>query len=216
LNFLNLPMKIFHFFPLCLFILASCTQQENAVTKHEVPEAAKKLNDSAIVLYQRSSKDSAELVKMIELLDKATAIDSNFYMAYNNKIMFLFAAKQYDKALVASKQLIRIHPEVPDFYGRTGIICEILGDSVTAHGYFVKAGELYDHILDTMNTASPDYDMFVMTVGMNKVMMGEEQKGNEILKQVYDRQKDPVRREAVAKFVGKNKKEMIEMVKTGK
>jgi tetratricopeptide (TPR) repeat protein len=194
----------------------SCNSQENSSAKHEIPEAAKKLNDSATQLYVMGGKDSASLIKVIALLDKATAIDSNFYMAYNNKIMFLFSTKQYDKALVASKALVRIHPEVPDFYGRTGIIYEILGDSVSAHGYFVKAGELYDHILDTMNTASPDYDMFVMTVGMNKVMMGEEKQGNEILKQVYDRQQDPVRREAIAKMVGKTKKEMIDEVKAGK
>jgi tetratricopeptide (TPR) repeat protein len=203
-------------FGLLLLALVSCNAPDNTLAKHEVPAEAMKLNDSAITLYMRGSKDSAELVKLIAMLDKATAIDSNFYMAYNNKIMFLFATKQYDKALTASKQLIRIHPDVPDFYGRTGIIYEILGDSVSAHGYFVKAGELYDHVLDTMNTASPDYDMFVMTVGMNKVMMGQQKEGDAIIKQVYDRQKDPVRREAVAKMVGKTKKEMIEEVKGAK
>ncbi|MDQ3112231.1 MAG: hypothetical protein M3R17_20290 [Bacteroidota bacterium] len=203
-------------FAFLLLALVSCgSQEEGATDADKYNDSAVKLNDSAVRMTMTFKPDSITYMKAVELLDQASAIDSNYYLAYHHKIMFLFGAKQFDKALVASKQIVRLSPNVPESYGRPGIICEILGDSVTAHTYFQKAAELYKVRLDTMKSGTPDYDMMVMSQAVNLIMLGEAQKGNELMEASYARQTDPVLKQSMDMFRGKSKWEIIEGIRDG-
>ncbi|MFI5163964.1 MAG: tetratricopeptide repeat protein [Bacteroidia bacterium] len=195
--------------------LVACGQQSSQTKKHKVDSSARQLNDSAVALTQ-TFFDSLNYVKAIALLDKATAIDSDYYIAYWNKIAFQSQIKQYDKALVTSKEMIRLKPKTPDFYQRTGILYEIVGDHISADKYFHNALALYDNILDTMKTSNKNYDMLLMSKGVNLIMLGQQQKGNDILKRLYDTQADTLYKEMTASFMNKSKTELLDTYRQNK
>src|SRR4051794_18718285 len=84
--------------------LSGCAQTDTeSKTKHIVNPKARQLNDSAMTL-TRSLKDE-DYQKAIMLFDQAIEIDSNYTLAYWNKLSFQTQLKQYDKAIQTAKQL---------------------------------------------------------------------------------------------------------------
>src|SRR5262245_4814447 len=91
-----------------VFALTSlCSCAQNAA-KHQVDPAARAFNEQAMTLLYSSNDNTDSMEKAIALLDSATLIDSNYYLAYYNKLVFLNNLKQFDKALLAVNNLIRI------------------------------------------------------------------------------------------------------------
>ena len=73
-----------------LFLNSSCAQQDKS--GHIVDPAAKKLNDSAVSI----AMHSYEYSKAVDILDKATQIDSDYFGAYKNKMGFQGLVKPFD------------------------------------------------------------------------------------------------------------------------
>ena len=120
----------------------------------KVNEEAMLYCDSAMVL--SSAEGVTGYQNAIILLDKATSIDSNYYLAYWNKLRLLSELKQYDKALVAAKHLIRANPTNPDIYVTIGTLYERLEDTVSANKYYINGLELSNKYLDTMTSQTPN------------------------------------------------------------
>jgi tetratricopeptide (TPR) repeat protein len=201
-----------YFLPAFLIFAMSCSDAaKNSPEKNPVDPKAIALNDSAMKLGQ--SGDSVSVVKAIAMLDQATAIDSNFYIAYWNKRAFQMQSARYKDALVTSKELIRIKPGTPDFYSGAGIVCELMGDSIESQKYFQQADKKYKSILDTMQTSTRGYEMLIMGNGMNMVMMGEYAKGNALLHKLYDEDTDENFREGLMPYLDKDKTQIIEMLR---
>src|SRR5438874_10351933 len=132
---------------LFVFLLINCLAcGQQKAQKPKVNPQAKRLNDSAI----QTMINTSDYEKGIALLDQAIAIDSNYYVAYNNKLSFQLMMKKYEEALPTLKNLNRLRPADPQFYFTTGILYEQLGDTIISQKYFTDAGIYYDKILDTM------------------------------------------------------------------
>src|ERR1041385_6989411 len=104
---------IFLLIPATIFF-AACSNSNEEKHKPQFSSEAVKWNDSALSKYFYDN-DSLTLVKKIALLDKATSIDSNFYVAYMNKLAFQNEAKQYKQALNTVMRIIRLSPQTPDY-----------------------------------------------------------------------------------------------------
>jgi tetratricopeptide (TPR) repeat protein len=130
---------------LLLFGLFACGQTGG---KHTINPYAIKLNDSAARMTFQMTDSGYQ--KAILLLDQATAIDSNYFLAYYNKLIFQSQLGQYDKALATSKNLIRIRPGAPDLHLTSGALYEKIGDTVSAKYNFEEALSLYNSIWVTM------------------------------------------------------------------
>ena len=167
----------------------------------------KKLSDSAAII--ASHMGDSNYQKAILLLDKAIAIDSNYFIVYWNKLIFQSQLKQYGQAIGTAKNLIRLRPMAPDLYLTCGELYERTDDTLSAKDAFQKALSLYNNLLDTMSVGNSYYDMLFMDKAIDLVMLGDQIKGNEMLKQLYDRQTDESYKELISSFMNKSGAELL-------
>ena len=200
-------------FLLLLIGLAACGQH----TKKYIPnKKAIQLEDSAIQLIKVYSSDTIppenSYQKAIWLLNEAIRIDSNLTSAYSNKAIFELHLKQYDKALGTAYRLIEIKPNVPEFYVLAGMICESTGDTINSYKYFNIAVNKSKDKLDTMGIKNKKYDYLLMNEAVYLILAGQQIKGNEILKQLYEKSHDDLYKETIMQFLNKSRKEVFENI----
>lgn len=117
--------------------------------------------------------------------------------------------KQFDKALETAKQMIKIKPENPESYVSAGMISEETGDTINSLKYFNNALVKYDNILDTMSKENKMYKILLMNKAVDLIFARQQTKGNEILKQLYDYEKDEIFKEMINDYRNKSTKEII-------
>lgn len=188
-----------------LIALSACGQQSKN-HKHSIDPRAGRLNDSALSIMMHSQ----DYNKAIALLGQATAIDTNFYMAFWNKTNFQLELNQFDSALITAKNLNRIKPESPEYFFVVGIIYDKMRDTISSQKYFQESENRYERILDTMNTTNKDYSNMLMNKAINLKIVGQQQKGNDILKGLYNNEKDNSRREILASFMDDSKQQILD------
>lgn len=188
-----------------IIVFYSCGQESNSKKNSAKPDA-KSLNDSATLIV----KQTQDYAKAISLLDEATQLDSNYLVAYRNKLSFQLQLKQYDQALLTAHDLKRLKPAMPDYYTTIGILYDIKGDTVSSSKFFAEASAKFDSILDTMSKTSMNYDILLMNKAINLILLDEQQKGNDILKQLHDKHKEEGYRESLALLRNKSKQELLE------
>jgi tetratricopeptide (TPR) repeat protein len=191
-----------------LFIgLCSCGQKP---AKHKVDTAAVKLNNKAMTLVPFiDNEDSVR--KAISLLDKATTIDSVYFLGHFNKLMFYNKLKQFDKAVVTVNRLIQLRPAAHDLYLTGGILYERVGDTVASAGYFEKSLVICNTVLDTMNASNRDYEMLVGNKAINLIMLGDTSAANQLLTRLYESQTDEEQKKMTQSMMHKRKKELLQL-----
>jgi tetratricopeptide (TPR) repeat protein len=194
------------FFYVC-FILSSCAQTSQ---RSHIDPLAIRMNDSAMALFRYGNMDSTQ--KALSYLDKATKLDSNYYLGFSNKRIVQTQLKLYRDLITTTKSLIRLRPLAPDFYLSAGTLYEKLNDSVSATKYYEQALILYNHLLDTVSLQNGNYDIFFMDRALDIILLGDQNKGDSLLKQLYDRQTDDDFRQMTLSFMNKNKKKLIEFI----
>ncbi|QEC67314.1 hypothetical protein FRZ67_08400 [Panacibacter ginsenosidivorans] len=128
--------------------------------------------------------------KALSFLDSATAIDSNCFLCHYNKLMFLYALKQYDRIFSTIDDCIRIKPDAHDLYLAAGILHEKVINTISSKPYFTKSLAICNSALDTMKTSNRDYVMLTTNKAINLIMLGDSAQANEILKRLYNIQPD--------------------------
>jgi len=190
------------------FGLCSCGQNSG---EKKVDTAAVQLNNQAMTLVAFiDNPDSSR--KAISLLDKATTIDTNYFLGYYNKLMFYNQLKQFDKAILTVNKLIQLRPTAHDLYLTGGLLNEQLGDTVSSKSYFEKSLAILNSVLETMSTTNRDYEMIVSNQAINLIMLGDQNKANEILKKVHDGQTDEEQKKWIASLMNKNKRELLQLL----
>ena len=190
-----------------LITLYSCGQKP---AKHKADPAAVELNNKAMTLVAFiDNPDSSR--KAISLLDKATTIDSNYFLGHYNKLMFFSELKQFDKAVLTINKLVQLQPSAHDLYLTGGILYERIGDTVSAKAYFTKSLAICSSVLDTMNFKNSDYEMLVSNKATNLIMLGNQEKANELLKKLYDSLTDKEHKKMTLSMMNKSKKQLLEL-----
>lgn len=138
---------------LSVFVLACNTTPKNqnsiVETKDEyvIDSNAMALNDQAMKLHIFGPNDSLLLDSAIYLLDKATNMDSNYFIAYSNKIMYLFMKGDWDRALETNRKIRDLQPGVPNWIMREGWINEMLGKTSQANYYYKEGVISFEELL---------------------------------------------------------------------
>ena len=156
---------------MCLLgiLLQSCNQES---PKHVTDPKAIALGRKIEPLVQYlNDKDSCR--KAITYLDSATGIDSDYFLGYDNKLMFLNRLGDYKSGLAAINQLIRLRPNAHDLYLNKGIFYEKLNDSVNAAKCFEKSLSICNAVLDTMSSQNRDYILFLTNKICNQIFLGQ-------------------------------------------
>ncbi len=125
--------------------------------------------------------------------------------------MFLNRLKQFDKAVLTINKLIRLRPSAHDIYLTGRILYERIGDTVSSKAYFTKSLTICSAVLDTMSVTNRDYEMLMGNKATNLIMLDNQQKANEILKQLYDNQTDEELKKNILSMMNKSKKQLLEL-----
>lgn len=192
---------------LLLITLYSCGQNN---AKRKVDPKVTILSNKIIPLVN-DIDDPDSCKQALLYLDSATNIDNNCFQCYYNKLMFLYSLNQFDKAVEAMSECIRIRPSSPDLYLTGGILYEKAGDTISSRKYFQKSLSILDPVLDTMKIQDMSYDMLVTTKAITLIMLDDNKTGIDLLKGLADRQQDPDLKEVTLAFM-KSKNELIEMM----
>jgi tetratricopeptide (TPR) repeat protein len=164
-------------------IIGLYTSGQTEGQNYLVNPKARQLKDSAA----RIAMDSENYTKAIALLNEAIKLDSNYYPAYTNKLSFQLALKQYSDALPTAKKINMLRPDDPVPYVSIGLLCEVLHDTISSQKYFAAADSHFNNILDTMDRTNIDYEQIMMNKGINLILLGQQQNGNELLRQLYEK-----------------------------
>jgi tetratricopeptide (TPR) repeat protein len=191
------------FLPLLILVgLLSCRQGKSY-------SQAKELTDSANVVFQ----NTLDPLKALALLDQATMLDSNYLPALTTKFNLEAVSNLPDKALQTGMRLIRIRPEVLEYYTQIGFIYEQKSDTISSKKYFMKAVACSNRKLEGMSKTNKDYDWLLLSKASNLVLAGEERLGNDILKDLYNRNHDEEFKEMIQMFMNKSKQQILQDMK---
>ena len=128
---------------IAICLLCAC---KSNIKKHPPPPVSLKYYSQALGLMKFvKEKDSCR--KAIQLLDKATSSDSNFFNAHYNKLLFLNELKDYKKCIAVINSLNRIKPNANDIYLLGGVFLDKIGDTTLANNYFSKSLEICSSVL---------------------------------------------------------------------
>lgn len=151
-------------------IFFSCKERE---VKYN-PEAIK-LNDLALELMNKSKNDSALI-----LLEKATNIDKNYYLAFGNKVVIYCERKELNKALVEIEKQIKAKPDLAESWSFAGMLYEVNGDSIKAKEYYHKSIKLFDkRLVDTTNKEKLTTNRLNRAVAL--ILLNEDSRGKDEL-----------------------------------
>jgi len=85
----------------------------------------------------------------------------------------------------------------------------------TRKKYYDESLKRTDSVLDNMDRSKQKYDDALMGKGIILIFLEQQQKGNEILKNLYDKQKDSLRKEMYSQFLNKFRQEILESIFSG-
>lgn len=137
--------------PLCLImkqtailfaivVLFSCnTNQE--VPKYKPKPEAIELNKQGMLLFFNNRNDSVLIDSALILLDKATKIDSNYYLGFQNKLPLLFHQKKFKELLLTTKKLQKLNPHNAEHIMQEGLVYKTIGDKSKAIKLFQVANQ---------------------------------------------------------------------------
>ncbi len=207
-------MKALKFLLIFLIIgFCSCGQKS---AKHKPDPEAVKLNNKIVPLVPFIDNiDSSK--KALVFLDSATSIDSNYFLGYYNKLMFLYALKEYNKAVLAINNCIRIRPNAHDLFLTGGILYEKIRDTISSKSYFEKSLKICNSVLDTMKANNTNYIFLSTNKAVNLIMLGDAATANRTLKHLYDTLPDAgefaaEEKKYILSFINKNKTDLIKKI----
>jgi len=192
-----------------IVILTKCNHTAN-FTKPVNP-AAKKLNDSAMEHYSHVG-DSNRFDIVMKLLDSSTKIDDQYYLAYWNKLIVLGDFGRYNEAINVTRELQRLRPLSPDIYSIRGTLYYKIGNMDSVHNNYKTADDRYNDILDTMSKSNRDYKALLLNKAINLKLMGEQTKGESILKDLYEQETVKEYKELISSYMNKSKEEMLDEI----
>ncbi len=171
-----MKLIVYSFIISCLLFFG-CNSKEQ---EHNYNKKARQLNDSAVTMSLLG--DTAKIMAGIELLNKATDIKPDYYLAYWNKLVFQIKLGLMDNAIATLKVMEQISPENPDLKTMFGIFYEQnRKDTMEAMVKYKEADLLYKSILDTINTNSLSYQSIITNYALNLKMLGKNFESDSIL-----------------------------------
>lgn len=156
-----------------------------------VNQTAIQFNDSAVAIISQPY-DSFNYSIALSLLETAIRIDSNFYVAYWNKLSVESQLRKYKQAIETGMKLIAFNPREPQFYGLVGSWYFRIGDSVSSTKYYNQAVILYDQALDTIDTNKIEFKLFKVNRAAILIMLNRSEEAHEILRQMQNIETDEV------------------------
>ncbi len=168
-------------------IAVSCSQKTND-TKREIeqepqgehnpnPEAIE-LNNKALEITMLHRDDSAKVDSAILLLDKATEIDSLYFLGYSNKVQFLMIKKDFSRLLETNQRIRQLRPNQPNWIIQRALILELSGEIDKADTEYEKGINEYEEIMNSEKNLPWEFEL---EFAQNLVLANNYNKALEII-----------------------------------
>jgi tetratricopeptide (TPR) repeat protein len=193
-------LKISIFIVSYLFITHSPLAQNYAL--------AKSLNDSAVALIMKSEKNE----RIIELLDKSMAADSNYIRAYENKISILLEETKYPAALSLCNKLLRINPRSAIYNTTKGALLEKSGDTISAQKMYRIADNILSISIDSLKTTDPKYAKEIMNRLVTLTLLNKPNKAKELASSLKEMGIKTEYSEIISDFTSKSRNEVLNTI----
>lgn len=183
----------------------SCAQP-----KHKINPEARKLNDSAVyMIFHAMQPDSAPYKNAINLLNRAIKIDSNYYIAYQNRFAYQTQSKQYSAALESAKHMLKTHPDDATILALTGCAYERAGDQISASRCYNNALSNYQKILDTMSIRNRDYCFFVTGKASALILLNKNEQSYAYLKEILQKDTNPLNKQLYEQLLADSRNDIL-------
>ena len=140
-------MKLFN---ILLTITLLCSFSCNSQNKQSYDEKAIALNNRASELI--ITKPDSALI----LLNQATEIDPDYYLAHNNKINLFISRGEFDKAIESAEKGVKAKPDLAESVTMLGMLYDYKGQTDKAREQYTKALEIYNRRLE--NSDKNEFD----------------------------------------------------------
>ncbi|SHF45256.1 TPR repeat-containing protein [Flavisolibacter ginsengisoli DSM 18119] len=152
------------------FFLTQCYGQGN---KMNCTPKAIELNNKAADYLQFQNYDSA-----LFYLDKAIELDSSYYIAYSNKGAIYCTLKNYRKALIETKKVLVIKPDLAEAWVIAGMLSDKIGDTLHAPAFYKTSIEIFERrIADPNKTKQSESNSINRALSL--ILIGQEREGRE-------------------------------------
>ena len=131
------------------------------------------------------------LEKAINLLDNAIKIDSNYSLAYWNKLTIQETLKQYKNEIETGKQLIKIRPDNNVIISIVGRLYEKLGDTGTSVEYYQKALLADNSALEKMSGGNETYKSVITEKAFDLILLNKQVEDDIIFKELAREESNP-------------------------
>jgi tetratricopeptide (TPR) repeat protein len=177
------------------------------------PDRNQRKNQSEIklpVINEVGQYKKAQYEKAIDLLNKATQIDSNYFIAFSNKIAAQSYLKRYQDALITAKELLRLAPNNATVKYHVAGIFYKTGDTTRARAYCQEYLNYCDKKLDTMSVKNRHYKDIQLEKGLVLIFLDQQQKGREIFKTLYEKETDDSMKDMYLLYMRATKTDIVE------
>ncbi|WP_217652995.1 tetratricopeptide repeat protein [Flavisolibacter ginsengisoli] len=131
------------------------------------------LNNKAADYLQFQNYDSA-----LFYLDKAIELDSSYYIAYSNKGAIYCTLKNYRKALIETKKVLVIKPDLAEAWVIAGMLSDKIGDTLHAPAFYKTSIEIFERrIADPNKTKQSESNSINRALSL--ILIGQEREGRE-------------------------------------
>lgn len=197
-------IRLLLFFAITFISVHSYSQNTDA-NKINVNPKARELTDSAV----RLVTDDLNHDKVIDLLNQALKIDSNYLAALFIKFSFEGELKQYDKAIITANHILKLQPNVFTIYFSLGIDYLLSGDTISSQKNFNEAEIQINAILDTVKSANSNYNDLLLNKALILIYKDSTQASDSILSSLIRNSKFNFEKELYSKLLHKTKEQLM-------
>jgi len=162
---LSMARIIFKLLIYSSFFLTKCYGQEKKEKYHPL---AIEWNNKATVFIRFQNYDSA-----LFYLDKAIEVDSSLYTAYENKSSVYCTLIDYKKAVIETKRILLIKPDLAEAWIMAGMLSDKIGDTLNALSFYRTSIEIFERRLKDPNRSKQSEANSINRV-LSLILIGKE------------------------------------------
>jgi tetratricopeptide (TPR) repeat protein len=170
---------------------------------------AKKLEDSAIHLFQSYDGQPKSTQRIESLLQGALKTDPKWYEGWANLLSFQGRTEQLDKCYATAQKMAQQFPQEPDALLNLGVMQHKMGHKPEAIKTFEKLVKILSGEL-AKNSKDPHYNDLLTQKGIALILANKVEAGKALLNQLYQSEQDSYKKSYIAFYVNKSREEIIE------
>jgi hypothetical protein len=191
-----------------VLLLMSCNVSFSKKEKHA---QAVILNNKAISTYMSAPDDSLNTIKAINILNNSISMDSEYFIAYWNKLAFENEVGLLDSAFHTLKKMERIWPGNPNLKMSIGIFFECnFKDIAKANSKYHEAELIYQSILGSHSSDPASKREVSISCAIAKKLLRKDGEADSLFHSIIQSTEDETVREYIDTcFIQKKREQLL-------